>query len=220
LDWLTFIADETGLSARVPTEKTHTAVGTRSAIVVIALVLLSGCYTYKRSEFLRPAGPGATVRDFDSVPRVQEIHLTSALTVQLRALRLDTALQADLRLNIRYGHRARFQTPVLGFQCGGDAIQWIAIPPGTGSGARDGVGFTSPYASGQEFPGAGYERRIPKRGVVSYGEYRFVVQLPACNSRSFSIRLPSVDVDDAPQQIDPVTFRADMGRFLHVTPIA
>src|SRR5438105_10748490 len=119
----------------------------RFAILIIALVLLEGCYTYKLSEFFRPDGPGTTVRDFDSVPRVQEINLTSALTVQLRALRQDTTLQADLRLNVHYGHRARFQTPMLGFQCGGDAIQSIAIPPGTESGARDGVGFTSPYAS-------------------------------------------------------------------------
>jgi hypothetical protein len=141
----------------------------RSVILVIALVLLDGCYTYKQSEFFRPDGPGATVRDFDSVPRVQEINLTSALTMQLRALRQDTTLQADLRLNIRYGHRARFQTPVLGFQCGGEAIQWIAIAPGTESGARDGVGFTSPHAADQEFPGAAYERRIPNRGVILYG---------------------------------------------------
>jgi hypothetical protein len=160
------------------------------------------------------------VRDFDSVPRVQEINLTSALTVQLRALRQDTALQADLRLNVHYGHRVRFQTPVLGFQCRGDAIQWVAIPPGTESGARDGVGFTSPQAADQEFPGAGYERRIPNRGVIPYGEYRFVIGLPACNSPTFSIRLPPVEVDDALQPIDPVTFHADTGRFVHVIPIA
>jgi hypothetical protein len=181
---------------------------------------LGGCYTYKLSEFFRPAGPGTTVRDFDSVPRVQEIKLTSALTVRLRAQRQDTALQADLMLNIHYGHRARFQTPALGFQCGGDAIQWVAIPPGTESGARDGVGFTSPYAADQDFSGAGYERHIPNKGVIPYGEYWFVVPLPACNSPSFSIRLPPLSVDDALQLIDPVTFHADAGRFVHVIPIA
>jgi len=47
-----------------------------------------------------------------------------------------------------------------------------------------------------------------------------VVPLPACNSRSFSIHLPAVDADDALQPIDPVTFHADMGRFVHVIPIA
>jgi hypothetical protein len=93
-------------------------------------------------------------------------------------------------------------------------------PPGTESGARDGVGFTSPQAADQEFPGAGYGRRIPNRGVIPYGEYRFVIGLPACNSPTFSIRLPPVEVDDALQSIDPVTFHADTGRFVHVIPIA
>ena len=192
----------------------------RSAILVIALMLLEGCYTYKLSEFFRPDGPGTTVRDSDSVPRVQQINLTSALTIQLRASGQDTTLQADLRLSVHYGHRARFETPVLGFQCGGDALQRIAIPSGTEGGARDGVGFTSPYASDREFPGAGFERRIPNRGVIPYGDYRFVVPLPACNSRSFSIRLPPTYADDALQPIDPVTFHADRGRFVHVIPIA
>ena len=150
----------------------------------------------------------------------KRIKPTSALTVQLRGLWQDAALQADLRLNIHYGHRARFQTPVIGFQCGGDTIQWVTIPPGTESGARDGVGFTSPYAPDQEFSGAGYERHIPRRGVIPYGEYRFVIRLPTCSSPSFSIRLPPLKVDDVLQVIDPVTFRADMGRFLHGIPIA
>lgn len=193
---------------------------TKAALPVIALLLLGGCYTYKLSEFFRPAGPGRTVRDFDSVPRVQEINLTSALTVQVRALQEGAAVQADLRLEIHSGHRARFQTPVLGFQCGGDAIQWVAIPMGTESGARDGVGFTSPLGSDQEFPGAGYERHIPERGVIPYGKYRFVIPLPTCNSPSFSIRLPKLVVDSALQPIDSVTFHADRGGFVHVIPIA
>ena len=37
----------------------------RSAILIVALVLLEGCYTYKLLEFFRPDGPGTTVRDFD-----------------------------------------------------------------------------------------------------------------------------------------------------------
>jgi hypothetical protein len=194
--------------------------GRAMAILVIALVLLEGCYTYKLSEFFRPDGPGTTVRDSDSVPRIQEINLAPALTVWLQAFRQDTTLHADLRLSVHHGHRARFETPVLGFQCGGDAIQWIAIPPGSEGGARDGVGFSSPSASDREFPGAGYERHIPKRGVIPYGDYRFVVPLPACNSPSFSIRLPPTYADDALQPIDPVTFHADRGRFVHVIPIA
>jgi len=192
----------------------------RPTLFLGALVLLTGCYTYKHSEFFRPEGPGKTVRDFDSVPRVQEISPTAGLTIQLRALRKDMTLQADLRLEVHYGHTARFQAPMLGFRCGDEAYQSLAIPTGTEGGARDGIGFNAPHAPEQPFPGAGYERHIPRHGNVSYGSYSFVVELPSCAASGFSIRVPPVEIDGSPQSIDSVTFHSDSGRFLVTIPIA
>jgi hypothetical protein len=190
----------------------------RLLIASVSTISLTACVTYTETFFLRPSGPGDTVKE-RGVPRIQRVGLGAAGYVDIRADRQAAGDEVVLYVRLESGHFASFTSPTVGLVCERSAPIAKGLSELRAHRVRDGVGYMTTFGVTDKMVGSEVVGPDRSRGDKAAGSYWVTAEV-SCAGRQFDIRAPNVVLDGKAVELGTIHFAPDHGRFVNVPPIA
>ena len=190
----------------------------RIGLIIVPLLALTGCVTYDRTTFYQPSGPGKATLAL-GVPRLEELRYGRGVTALVRADANKSATSVLIVVTIDNWHAVRFLSSDIGFACGTEPLRNIVVSAGKEWRIRNGIGYYRERGIDDVLVGATYQRRVPKHGDVSVGEYRFQVDVPTCRQSTFLLRLPGTQTDGKAADPATVMLIRKTGRHVNFVPV-
>jgi len=191
----------------------------RTLLLCATVLAITGCATYSESSFLRPSGPGDTVK-VHGVPRMQRLRLGFAGYVDISADKHASRSALNLAFNLNAGHTARLASPAIAIKCRGSSEFAPTIAELRAWRIRDGIGYVATYQSEQQMLGREGLGSDPKQGDRAVGIYWATASFEMCPNEVFDVTLPGLVLDERKFDLGTISFAPDHGHFVYLPAIA